>query len=97
ASVDSIVSCNGQEDHVSMGANAATKCVDVMLNTERVLAIELLTAMQALDYRKPLKSSAKIEAIRKAYREVVPFITEDRVFHDDMVKSVEFIQQLDLN
>ncbi|MFM2225855.1 MAG: Histidine ammonia-lyase [Bacteroidota bacterium] len=94
ASVDSIVSCNGQEDHVSMGANAATKCVDVLLNTERVLAIELLTAMQALDYRKPLKSSAKIEAIRKSYREVVPFITEDRVFHDDMVKSVEFIQQL---
>jgi histidine ammonia-lyase len=92
ASVDSIVSCNGQEDHVSMGANAATKCVRVMYNTERVLAIELLTAVQALDFRKPLKSSPAIEVIREEYRKVVPFITEDRVFHDDMVKSVEFVR-----
>jgi histidine ammonia-lyase len=94
ASVDSIVSCNGQEDHVSMGANAATKCLDVMNNTEKVLAIELLTAMQALSFRRPLKSSPAIEAIYDEYRKVVPFITEDRIFHYDMVKSVEFVQQL---
>jgi histidine ammonia-lyase len=75
-----------------MGANAATKCVRVMYNTERVLAIELLTAVQALDFRKPLKSSPAIEVIREEKRKVVPFITEDRVFHDDMVKSVEFVR-----
>jgi histidine ammonia-lyase len=97
ASVDSIVSCNGQEDHVSMGANAATKCFDVMNNVEKVLAIELLTAVQALDYRKGLKSSAIIEQIRADYRKEIPFITEDRVFHDDMVKSVEFLQRLRWN
>jgi histidine ammonia-lyase len=90
ASVDSIVSCNGQEDHVSMGANAATKCVEVMLNTEKVLAIEMLTAMQALDFRKA-KSSTAIEKVKAEYRQQVPFISEDRVFHFDMIKSVAFV------
>ena len=94
ASVDSIVSCNGQEDHVSMGANAATKCFTVVNNVEKVLGIELLTAMQALDYRQPLKSSAIIEQIKNDYRKIVPFITEDRVFHDDMINSVSFLQRL---
>jgi histidine ammonia-lyase len=97
ASVDSIVSCNGQEDHVSMGANAATKCVEVILNTEKVLGVELLTATQALDYRKPLKSSAIIEEVKNNYRKHVSYITEDRVFHDDMVKSVEFLQLMNIN
>ncbi len=97
ASVDSIVSCNGQEDHVSMGANAATKCYTVMNNVEKVLAIELLTATQAIDYRQPLKSSPIVEQIRADYRKLVPFITEDRVFHDDMIKSVDFLQRLRWN
>ncbi len=97
ASVDSIVSCNGQEDHVSMGANAATKCFGVMKNTERVLGIELLTAMQALDFRKPLKSSAMIEKLRNDYRKQISFITEDRVFAVDMKKSVDFLGQMVIN
>lgn len=73
SSVDSISSSNNQEDHVSMGANAATKCKRVIDNVEKVLAIELLTAVQALDFRKPLKSSPFIEEIVTAFRKEVSF------------------------
>jgi histidine ammonia-lyase len=93
ASVDSIVSSNGQEDHVSMGANAATKCLRVMKNTERVLAIELLNATQALEFRRPLKSSASVESFVAKYREVVTFVEKDRVLHNDIQNSVTFLQQ----
>jgi histidine ammonia-lyase len=92
ASVDSIVSSNGQEDHVSMGANAATKCLRVMKNTERVLAIELLNATQALEFRRPLRSSTTVEAFVKDYRKVVSFVEKDRLLHDDIQASVEFLQ-----
>jgi histidine ammonia-lyase len=92
ASVDSIVSSNGQEDHVSMGANAATKCLRVLKNTERVLAIELLNATQALEFRRPLKSATPIETFVSAYRKVVPFVDKDRILHDDIEASVEFLQ-----
>jgi histidine ammonia-lyase len=92
ASVDSISSSNNQEDHVSMGANAATKCCRVMDNVEKVLAIELLTAVQALEFRRPLKSSQKIEKIVKDFRDKVSFNTADRMMHDDMLKAVEFIR-----
>ncbi len=91
ASVDSISSSNNQEDHVSMGANAATKCLRVINNVEKVLAIELLTAAQALDFRKPLKSSAIIENMVNKFRDMVSFNQADRVLHDDMIKAVEFI------
>lgn len=84
ASVDSIVSSNGQEDHVSMGANAATKLKKVVDNVQAVLAIELLCAAQAIDFRKPIKSSATVERIVAAFRKEVPFATEDRLLHDDM-------------
>jgi len=87
ASVDSIVSSNGQEDHVSMGANAATKLRRVVLNVQRVLAIELLTAAQALDLRRPLKSSAQLEKVYDAMRLAVPFMEADRVLHDDLVAA----------
>jgi histidine ammonia-lyase len=93
ASVDSIVSSNGQEDHVSMGANAATKCLRVMKNTERVLAIELLNATQALEFRRPLKSSAVVETFVANYRKVVSFVDKDRLLHNDIQASVEFLQQ----
>lgn len=93
SSVDSIVSSNGQEDHVSMGANGATKCLRVVNNLENILAIELLTAAQALDFRKPLKSSPKIEALFSAYRTVVSFNNADRILAEDIRKSVQFIQQ----
>ncbi|WP_336514672.1 histidine ammonia-lyase [Pollutibacter soli] len=96
ASVDSISSSNNQEDHVSMGANAATKCLRVINNVERVLAIELLTATQALDFRRPLKSSPQIEKVVSAFREKVSFIAEDRVLHDDMISAVSFIRDYPL-
>jgi histidine ammonia-lyase len=91
ASVDSIVSSNGQEDHVSMGANAATKCLKIMENLERILAIELMNASQAIEFRRPLQSSEFIETFVKAYREEVPFVKEDRILHYDIEKSVAFL------
>jgi histidine ammonia-lyase len=92
ASVDSISSSNNQEDHVSMGANAATKCLRVINNVEKVLAIELLSAAQALDFRRPMKSSPTLENLFDAFRGVVSFNKEDRVLHDDMMKAVEFVR-----
>jgi histidine ammonia-lyase len=91
ASVDSIVSSNGQEDHVSMGANAATKCLKIMENLERILAIELMNASQAIAFRKPLQSSDFIELFLKSYRDVVPFVKEDRILHYDIQNSVAFL------
>ena len=91
ASVDSIVSSNGQEDHVSMGANAATKALKVLENLERILAIELMSASQAIEYRRPLKSSTFIEMFLSAYRAEVPIIKEDRILHYDIEKTVMFI------
>ena len=92
ASADSIPSSQGQEDHVSMGANAATKLVRVVENTERVLAIELFNAAQALEFRRPLRSSWAIEKIYAGYRKVVPFIDDDRYMHPLIEKSIEFIR-----
>ena len=92
ASIDSIVSSNGQEDHVSMGANAATKAIKVVDNIERVLAIELLNASQALVFRAPLKSSEFIEAYLKMYRTEVPFADEDRELHIAIRDTLSFIQ-----
>ena len=92
ASADSIPSSQGQEDHVSMGANAATKLVRVVENTERVLAIELFNAAQALEFRRPLKSSWSIEKIHAGYRKVVPFIEDDTYMHPLIEKSIEFIR-----
>ncbi len=91
SSIDSIVSSNGQEDHVSMGANAATKCLRIMNNLERILAIELMNASQAIEYRRPLQSSDFIEMFLKSYREEVPLVAEDRILHYDIEKSVLFL------
>ena len=92
SSVDSIPSSQGQEDHVSMGANAAIKLYKVVLNTERVLAIELFNAAQALDFRRPLKSSPAVETIHAAYRKVVPFIVDDEVMYPHIAHSIEFLK-----
>ncbi len=92
ASVDSIVSSNGQEDHVSMGANAATKLRRVVLNVQRVLAIELLTAAQALDLRRPHKSSAMIENIWSELRKSATFMAEDEILHDKLIAAERFLQ-----
>ncbi len=93
ASVDSIPSCQGQEDHVSMGANAAIKLYQVVLNTERVLAIELFNAAQALEFRRPLRSSPQIQDIFREYRKEVPFIINDEVMFPYIQKSVEFLRK----
>ena len=92
SSVDSIPSSQGQEDHVSMGANAAIKLYKVVLNTERVLAIELFNAAQALEFRRPLKSSPIIENVYKAYREAVPFIVNDEVMYPHIKHSIDFLE-----
>jgi histidine ammonia-lyase len=94
ASVDSIVSSNGQEDHVSMGANAATQALRLINNVEEILSIELLNASQAMHFREPLKSSEFIEAFLRSYRQEVPFVSEDRVLHDDMTKSSMFLKSV---
>src|SRR5690606_39682122 len=92
ASIDSIVSSNGQEDHVSMGANAATKCLRLMDNVERILAIELLNASQALLFREPVKTSPFLEEFLKSFREKVPFISQDRILHDDIANAIAFLK-----
>lgn len=92
ASVDSIVSSNGQEDHVSMGANAATKCRLVVHNIERMLGIELLTAAQALDFREAGATSPVLQQLHTAFRKTVGFMAEDRVLYTEIRKSVSFIQ-----
>lgn len=97
ASIDSIVSSNGQEDHVSMGANAATKTLRIVENVERILAIELLNGSQALEYRRPLLSSEFIESFVQSYREEVTFVSEDRILHYDIEKSVAFLNSFQID
>lgn len=91
ASVDSIDSSNGQEDHVSMGANAATKLARVVENCEKVIGIEWLTACQALEFNA-FKSSPKIHSKFKEFRTQVPFVAEDQSMYPLMNKSAEFIK-----
>ena len=90
-STDSIESSQGQEDHVSMGANAATKCYMVVNNVEKILGIELLNAAQALEFRRPLKSSPFIEEFVKAYRTFVPFVENDTYMHELIQQSIDFV------
>ncbi len=90
-SVDSIPSSNEQEDHVSMGANGATRLVRVTDNLARVIAIEMLTACQALEFRRPLKSSETLEKVFSDFRKVVPFIAEDRLMYPEIARSISFI------
>ena len=94
ASIDSIVSSNGQEDHVSMGANAATKCLQIVNNLERILAIELMNASQALSFRRPLKSSRSIEDFVNSYRKEVPLVEHDRILAKDIKKTILFFDSL---
>ena len=94
ASVDSIESSQGQEDHVSMGANAATKLYRVVENTFRVLGIELFNAAQALEFRRPLKSSATLEKLYADYRRTVPFVENDEIMYPLIAKSVEFVKTM---
>lgn len=95
SSVDSIVSSNGQEDHVSMGANGATKCLRVLNNLEKILAIELLTAAQAMEFRRPLKTSNELEAFLAGFRAIVPEHTHDRLLSLDMHAAIEYLKTIE--
>lgn len=92
SSVDSIVSSNGQEDLVSMGANAATKLLRVVDNTERVLGIEFMNAAQAVEFRRPAKTSPILEKALAAFRAVVPTVDEDKVMYTEIEKSYTFVR-----
>ncbi len=91
ASVDSIPSSNEQEDHVSMGANAATKALKVVLNTEKILAIELYNAAQAMDFRRPLKTSPFLEVIMEEYRKSVKFVQHDVLMYEGINRTIAFL------
>jgi len=92
ASVDSIVSSNGQEDHVSMGSNAATKMFRIVKNVDRVLAIELLAATQAVEERLPQQTSSFLTEIIKGLRVDVPSLDTDRVLHNDIMNSLKYME-----
>jgi histidine ammonia-lyase len=92
ASADSIPTSMGQEDHVSMGSISGRKALEVIENVEKILSIELLTAAQAFEFRKPLKSGWFLEKAHELVRKHVSFATEDRVFADDIAKGLELIQ-----
>src|SRR5690606_8565434 len=96
ASVDSIVSSNGQEDHVSMGANAATKVVKVVENISTILAIELYNASQALSYRNPHKTSPLLQKLIQEFRKEVPLVKEDVVMSPFIQKSKDFLESYSL-
>lgn len=94
ASVDTIDSSNGQEDHVSMGANAATKLLKVVDNVFQVQGLELMTAAQALDFRRPAQSSVTVEDLHSTYRSKVPFLKKDELMSDYMLASAHFVKNL---
>lgn len=96
SSVDSITSSKGQEDHVSMAANAGTLCYDLIENLWQILAIEFLVSCHALSLRKPAKSSSFIENILSDFRKVVPFEEEDHILSADIKKAVSFVKNLSL-
>ncbi len=95
ASTDSITSSNGQEDHVSMGANSALQLYKIIENVKYILAIEMFTAAQALDFRESIKSSITIQKLIKSYRTKVKFIKKDEIMHDHIISSLNFIDNLD--
>ncbi len=94
ASVDNVVSSNGQEDHVSMAANAGTKAYRVVENLERLLAIEFMTAAQAMEFRRPKKTSPRLEALLSKYRTLVPALGDDRFLHKDIKKTIRFLKEI---
>jgi histidine ammonia-lyase len=96
ASIDSIPSSNNQEDHVSMGANAAVKCATVIENLTKILAIELLTATQALSFKKLENTSTYLQEIIAAYRTKVGFNDSDRILHNDIISTINFLNNYNL-
>jgi len=97
ASVDSIVSSRGQEDHVSMAANSGTKLIRIVKNSYRILAIEWMTAAQAFEFRRPSRTGSVLESYLSAYRDLVEPLERDRILHDDLEKTVRFLESIDLS
>jgi histidine ammonia-lyase len=95
ASVDSIPSSNEQEDHVSMGGNAATKALKVAQNIYKILAIELYNAAQAMDFRRPLKTSDYLECFMTDYRDHVAFVQEDTLMYAGINETIKFLEDSD--
>jgi len=91
ASADSIPTSLGQEDHVSMGSISGRKTLQVLGNIEKILAIELLVAAQAFEYRKPLKSGMILESLFQMVREQIAFAEQDRVFSEDITNALGLI------
>ena len=96
ASCDSIVSSNGQEDLVSMGANAAVKLHKIVDNLKYIAAVELMNAAQGIDFRRPLKSSPYIETVMSEYRRRVPFVEDDVVMADYIAATMQFLEEFDV-
>ena len=96
SSADSIPTSLGQEDHVSMGSIGGRKALRVIDNLEKILAIEMLCAAQAFDFRKPLKSSEVLDDVHGLIREKIDFATEDRIFSTDIKKAVKLIREREL-
>jgi histidine ammonia-lyase len=92
ASVDSIPSSNGQEDHVSMGANAALQVYEIIKNLTHIVAIEWMTAAQSMEFRRPSKTTPALEELLVSYREEVPFLDQDRILHDDIVRTAQWMK-----
>lgn len=96
SSVDSIPTSLGQEDHVSMGSISALKLLEVYQNVEKILAIELFTAAQALDFRKPLQPGRGVKIAHQFIREIIPHADEDHYFKDDINKAIELLQNREM-
>ena len=94
ASTDSITSSNGQEDHVSMGANSALQLYKIVENVKYILGIEMFTAAQALEFRKNTRTSKLIEELIKSYRNKIRYIKSDEIMHDYIISSVNFIDNI---
>ena len=92
SSIDSIVSSNGQEDHVSMGANSAILLFDIVENVKKILSIELFNAAQAVELKSPLKTSDDLQDFINHYRSEVEFISEDKVMSKEINSSLEFFE-----
>ena len=97
SSVDSIVSSNGQEDHVSMGANSAILLFDISENVKKILSIELFNSAQAIDLKKPLKTSNFLHEFISIYRNKVEFISEDKLMHNEIISTLDFIESYNVN
>lgn len=96
SSVDSIVSSNGQEDHVSMGANSATKLLKIVENLNSVLAIELMNASQAIHFREPARTSKRLAQVLQDFRKEVPVLKEDVTLAPFIQKAKRFISDMEI-